>query len=81
VSTGPAPAAPPSTGTVQLAVSPWGEIEVDGRSAGTTPPLSRLTLPEGTHQITVRNADFAPFTTTVEVHGDRPVTVRHRFGS
>jgi hypothetical protein len=83
----PASAAGPTTvaaaatsGTLQLAISPWGEIEVDGRSAGTTPPLTQLSLPVGTHSITVRNADFPPFSTTVQVQADKPVVVRHRFG-
>ena len=78
------PAAPLSQasvakGLVQLAISPWGHIEVDGNPAGTTPPLSRLSLSEGSHTVTVRNEDFPPFTTTVQVSADRPVTVRHRF--
>jgi eukaryotic-like serine/threonine-protein kinase len=68
------------TGTVQMAISPWGQIEVDGSAAGTTPPLTRLTLSEGQHTITVRNEDFAPYITTVQVSADKPVTVRHRFG-
>jgi len=68
-------------GSVQLAISPWGHVEVNGSPAGTTPPLTRLTLPEGAHTITVRNEDFAPHTVTVEVIADKPVTVRHRFGS
>ena len=76
-----APPAPVVTGTVQIAVSPWGQVEVDGNPAGTTPPLTSLTLPEGTHTITLRNADFTPYTATVQVQGDRPVVVRHRFGS
>lgn len=75
------PAAPVATGLVQLAISPWGQVEVDGNAAGTTPPLTRLTLPEGTHQITLRNEDFPPLTVTVQVAADKPATVRHRFGS
>jgi serine/threonine-protein kinase len=74
-------AVPVVTGTVQLAISPWGEVEVDGHPAGTTPPLSRLNLSEGTHTITVRNDDAPPFTVTVHVEADKPTTVRHRFGS
>jgi eukaryotic-like serine/threonine-protein kinase len=70
----------PAQGTLQLAISPWGQVEVNGAPAGTTPPMTRLTLSEGQHTITVRNADFAPYTTTVQVQADRPVTVRHRFG-
>jgi serine/threonine-protein kinase len=71
----------PLTGTVQLAVSPWGLIEVDGQAAGTTPPLTSLTLNEGTHSITVRNEDFPPHTVTVRVQADKPVVVRHRFAN
>ena len=73
--------AAPATGVVQLAVAPWGEIDVDGKGAGLTPPLAQLTLSVGEHVITVRNSDFAPHTVTVRVSGDQPVVVRHRFGS
>ena len=71
----------PAQGIVQLAISPWGQVEVNGVAAGTTPPLARLTLPAGKHQIVVRNDDFPPFTTTVTVDDEKPVTLRHRFGS
>ena len=74
-------AAATTTGVVQLAVAPWGQIEVNGKGAGVTPPLSHLTLPVGEHLITVRNADFAPHSVTVRVSADQPVVVRHRFGS
>lgn len=77
----PVSAAPAAEGLVLLAVSPWAEVEVDGRSQGTAPPLSRLALSEGSHRITLRNADFAPMTVQVEVSADKPVTLRHRFGS
>ncbi len=69
-----------ATGSVRFAISPWGQVEIGGAPAGTTPPLARLSLSEGTHIITVRNEDFPPFTVTVQVSADKPVTVRHRFG-
>ena len=75
-----APAAVAATGQVQLAITPWGRVEVDGITAGTTPPMTRLTLPEGRHTVTVRNADFPPFTGVIEVNADAPVMLRHRFG-
>ena len=75
------PVAPPAMGVVQLAVSPWGKVEVDGTPAGIAPPLNRLTLPEGQHTITLRNADFPPFSTTLKITADQPVTLKHRFGS
>ncbi len=74
-----APVSPVLTGTLQLAISPWGLVEVNGTAAGTTPPLTRLTLPEGTHTVTVRNEDFSPMVFSVQVSADKPVTVRHRF--
>jgi len=74
-------AAPLATGTLQLAVSPWGEVDVDGSPVGTAPPLNRLTLTEGPHTLTVRNADFPPYTTTVRITADQPVTFKYRFGS
>ena len=74
-------AAPAATdGVVQLAVSPWGQVEVDGRAMGISPPLTRLTLAAGTHTITVRNTDFPAYTATLAVSGENPVTLRHRFG-
>lgn len=74
-------AAPAATGTLQLAISPWGEVEVDGQPAGTAPPVTRLTLSEGTHTVTVRNADFPAFTTTVKISAGEPAVLKHRFGS
>jgi serine/threonine-protein kinase len=66
---------------VTIAVSPWGQVEVDGKPAGTTPPLARLQLPVGTHQIVVRNDDFPAYSTSITVTEDKPVVLRHRFGS
>lgn len=82
-STAPAATAAGATafGEVRIAVTPWGEVEVDGASQGTAPPLSVLRLPEGRHQIIIRNADFPPHATSVVVRAGEPVTVRHRFGS
>ncbi len=77
----PKPAPPPATGTVRIAVSPWAQVEVDGTPAGTTPPLNEITLPEGRHQITLRNDAFPPFSTTVNVVPDQPVGIKHKFGS
>ena len=70
----------PLTGTVKIAISPWGLVEVDGAAAGAAPPITELALAEGRHQIVVRNGDFAAYTTTVVVTAGQSVTLRHRFG-
>ena len=71
---------PPNVGLVQLAISPFGHVEVDGRPAGLSPPLLELKLSEGRHQITVRYADFPIYSETVEVKAGRAVSLRHSFG-
>lgn len=75
------PAAPVATGIVNLAISPWGQIEVNGSGVGTAPPLNQLTLPEGRHTITIRNDAYPPHTQTVTVTAGQPVSLKHRFGS
>jgi eukaryotic-like serine/threonine-protein kinase len=64
---------------LNFAISPWGQVEVNGKAMGASPPLTSLTLPEGVHQVVVRNSDATPFSATVLVSADQPTTVRHRF--
>lgn len=74
-------AAPFASGLVRIAVSPWGQVEVDGTPVGTTPPLNEVTLSEGRHQITIRNEDFPPYSAMINVTSGQPVMIKHRFGS
>ena len=55
-----------ATGTVRIAISPWGLVEVDGASSGAAPPITELTLAEGRHQIVVRNGDYRAVHATVK---------------
>ncbi|HEX9181335.1 MAG TPA: PEGA domain-containing protein [Burkholderiales bacterium] len=76
----PAPvAAPAGMGQVLLAVQPWGEIYVDGRLKGVSPPLRGFELPAGRHTIEVRNTTFPPYTEVVDLRADDTVRIRHRF--
>ena len=76
-----APVAPAiTTGRVELAVSPWADITINGRALGTTPPLNSLTLPEGKHTLTLRN-DTGVHTVTVNVQATQPALVKHKFGT
>ena len=66
-------------GLVQIEATPWAQVEVDGIGVGIAPPLNQLALPEGRHTVTLRHADAAAHSETVEVTPRRPVVVRHRF--
>lgn len=71
--------APPRDGSVNLAITPWGEVLVDGTLRGVSPPLTQLALAPGTHTIEVRNSGAPAFTARVEIRAGETVTLQHRF--
>jgi hypothetical protein len=73
-----APAA--STGRLELAVLPWGEVVIDGKSRGVSPPLRTLEIPPGSHTIELRNSTFPSHVEKVDVKAGEAVRIRHRFG-
>ncbi len=74
-----AAAAAAGAGVIQLAVLPWGEVFVDGRSRGVSPPLRTIELPPGSHVIEVRNTSFPTFAQRIEVRAGEAVRFRHQF--
>ncbi len=66
-------------GKVTLAVSPWGEVTVDGRHVGVAPPLTQLTLAPGKHVIAISNADAPVYRKTINVKSGRGYALEHRF--
>jgi len=77
--TAPASAPVIAAGVIQFAILPWGEVFVDGRSRGVSPPLRAIELPPGPHTVEVRNTSFPTRTQRVEVRSGEPVRIRHQF--
>jgi serine/threonine-protein kinase len=75
----PVPAPPPADGTIALAISPWGEVFVDGTSRGVSPPLERLALAPGAYSIEIRNSAAPTYSARVEVKSGQTVKLQHRF--
>jgi class 3 adenylate cyclase len=73
------PDKPTGPGRIELAVAPWGEVVVDGRSRGLSPPLRVLELPAGTHTVEIRNSTFPAHVSKVEVKAGEAVKIQHRF--
>ena len=71
------PAVPPAT--LVFAISPWGEIFVNGKSRGVTPPMKSLKLDPGKYRIEVRNTTFPVHAESFDLKARDEVTVRHRF--
>jgi class 3 adenylate cyclase len=73
------PVPPGAGGRVELAVAPWGEVFVDGKSRGVSPPLRGLDLPAGAHTVEIRNSTFPVHVEQVQVKPGEAVRIRHRF--
>jgi hypothetical protein len=75
----PAPAAS-GPGRLELAVLPWGEVLIDGKSRGVSPPLRTLEIPPGSHTIELRNSTFPSHVEKIDVKPGEAVRIRYRFG-
>jgi hypothetical protein len=69
----------PAKATLLLAVAPWGEVYVDGKRVGVSPPLDTLQLKPGRHKLEIRNQAFAPYRKTVNLKSGQPLKIRHKF--
>jgi len=70
-------AVPPAT--VFLDIKPWGEIYVNGKSQGVSPPKKFIKLDQGKYKIEFRNTTFPAHTENVDVKARDEITLRHRF--
>ena len=77
----PVPEAKPAgpMASISLAVAPWGEVYVDGKKQGVSPPLDALSVTPGDHDIEIRNSSFAPYTLSIQVKADEQMKIRHKF--
>lgn len=65
--------------TVSFSIQPWGEVSVNGRKRGASPPLRLLKLSPGTHVIDIRNGDLPVRTVTVDLQSGQETTISHKF--
>ena len=63
-------------GVLRVIVTPWAEVEVDGRSVGVSPPLGPVRLSPGTHVVRLLHPDYAPFRRKVTASPGETVTLR-----
>ncbi len=69
----------PTTGRVRINVLPWGNVEVDGKKMGVSPPLTQLTLEPGDHTIVLTNSDYKARTLRVKVEAGKTQRINHNF--
>lgn len=73
------PAEPPEPATVSLAIAPWGEIHVNGRMRGVSPPLHELELAPGNHRIEIRNGGSTAHVVNVQAKAGERLRIKHKF--
>jgi hypothetical protein len=74
-----APGATGRPGRLELAVTPWGEIVIDGKSRGVSPPLRLLEIPSGSHTIEIRNSTFPSHVEKINLKAGEAKRIQHRF--
>ena len=65
--------------TLVLAVKPWGEVYVDGRHIGVTPPLKRFQVAPGRRFVTIKNSSLPEYRIQLTVDPNAELTVAHDF--
>ncbi len=73
-----------TSGTVavmSLVILPWGEIYLDGRKQGISPPLIELQVAAGKHEIEIRNANFPVFKQTIHAKAGEKIKIQHKFSN
>jgi eukaryotic-like serine/threonine-protein kinase len=73
------PSTTATTGRIRIIATPWGEVEVDGKKMGVSPPLTILSLEPGEHTVVLRNSDYAARTFKVKVELDKTERIAHKF--
>jgi serine/threonine protein kinase len=64
---------------ITFAIAPWGEVHVDGKRVGVSPPLAALQLDAGKHKVEIRNQASAPYRATVDLKPGQSLKIRHKF--
>ncbi|MDO9109164.1 MAG: adenylate/guanylate cyclase domain-containing protein [Desulfatirhabdiaceae bacterium] len=73
----PAPLAP--NAIIQFAVTPWGEVYVDGKHKGASPPLTSVSLSPGKHRIEIKNTSLPPYSQTHDIKPNEKLKISHKF--
>jgi len=72
---------PRGTAQLILAVSPGGELYINGEHHGTTPPVTTFDLEPGMHRIEVRSGSRKPYVTYMTVEPGDVRRIRHDFNA
>ncbi len=64
---------------IKFRVRPWGEIYLDGKKQGVSPPLNQLQVKKGNHTIVIKNKALKPYRRNITLHPQEQLLIEHRF--
>lgn len=64
---------------IMLDVIPVGDIYVDGKKMGSSPPMEFVQVPPGRHKIEIKNSSYKAYTQTVELKPSENIKISHVF--
>jgi class 3 adenylate cyclase len=73
------PPAAEGSAVITLAITPWGEVFIDGNRVGVSPPVNEVEVAPGRRRIEVRNGNFPVYTQVVELKADQKIRIKHKF--
>lgn len=65
--------------SVELAITPWGEVYLNGRMQGVSPPLAELQVAPGKHEVEIRNDTFPVYVQHIQIKAGERIKVKHKF--
>jgi len=64
---------------ITLSIVPWGEVYLDGKKQGVSPPLLELQVVAGTHKMEIRNSNFPVYKEVIKAKPGAKIKIAHSF--
>lgn len=66
-------------GTLSLDIRPWGNVSVNGKGYGASPPRNSIRLAPGTYSVVITNGNLPAYSTTVTIEPGGRTGISHQF--
>ena len=64
---------------ISLSILPWGEVYLDGKRQGVSPPLLEMQVVPGQHKLVIKNSTFPVFKQVIQAKPGAKIIIKHSF--
>ncbi|TAJ76513.1 MAG: adenylate/guanylate cyclase domain-containing protein [Gallionellaceae bacterium] len=68
-------------GVLALTIKPWGEVYLDGKMQGVSPPVTKLQVSAGEHVIEIRNTTFPAYKQSIKIKAGDKTSINYKFAN